>query len=112
MDKLEYPYRITKEELKELAAQVPIPCLVTAITKDEVTLVAYDFIQPTGEAILISQKVTNSAKLSCFAIGQCVHYRKLSNGDSSYYSATPLDGWNIQRLEAARREFLPQVYGD
>jgi hypothetical protein len=44
--------------------------------------------------------------------GQCFLYKRRPNGSSEYQPSEPLDSKNIQRLTAARQEFLPEVYGN
>ena len=98
---------VSRVEFKELSTEVKVPCLITKNnSEDGLILAAYQFMFDNGNAVLIQLPETPA-----FVVGEPCLYQNLG-GHVHVTPAQPVGSDAIAELNAARREFLPQMFAN
>lgn len=98
---------ISRADFKELCTEVKVPCLITKNnSEDGVILAAYQFMFDNGNAVLIQFRETPG-----FVVGEACLYQSIG-GRAQVTLAQPVDSDTIAELNAAKQEFLPQMFAN
>ena len=99
---------ISNAEFEELCTKVKVPCLITKNNSDDgLILAAYQFMwEGTGNAVLIQLPETPA-----LVVGEPCLYQKIG-GRVHVTPGQPVDSDGIMELNAAKQEFLPQMFAN